>query len=129
VPESTEKIIARLGLNKLVQRVKFGGVVGKQTLLGIATVAGLAVIAWKAESKDVIFIAIAAAVIALTIAVLNFCYARSHPVEAMMEGTEMLVLQHQVLASKSVEPPKSSPVIPNPEGTPPQLNPPLGADQ
>jgi hypothetical protein len=122
------KLLNGLGISKSLQRIKFGGVVGKQSLLGIALVAMLGVVAWKVPSSQALFVAGIAAFIVALIAVLNFCYANKHPVEAMMEGAEVLALQHEVLASKSVEPPRDSRVIPNPEGVPPLLNPPEVAE-
>jgi hypothetical protein len=117
------KIMSQLGISKSLQKIKFGGVVGKQTLLGVIGVFALATIAWKTDAKDALFIAILAAVFLVLIAVLNFTFAHKHPVEAMLEGTEMLALQHQVLAAKSMEISQDSPILPNPGGAPPQLNP------
>ena len=64
--------------------IKFGGVVGKQTLLGIFAVGSLAAIAWRAPPDQVPIIAIGAVVIVLVIAVLNFIFADRHPVEATL---------------------------------------------
>lgn len=73
-------------------------------------------------------IAVIIAVVALAAIILNFVYAHAHPVEAMMEGTEILAWQHQVLAAKYLQAPKDSPVIPNPTGEPPRSNPPEEID-
>jgi hypothetical protein len=103
--------------------------VGKQTLLGVIAVSALAAIAWKAEAKDALLIAIVAAGVVALIAILNFYYSHKHPVEATLEGAEMLALQHQVLAAKSLEPPKDSQIIPNPGGAEPKENPPTEPDK
>jgi hypothetical protein len=122
------KILAQLGLTKSLQRIKFGGVVGKQTLLAMVGVSVLGVIAWRIPSAGLL-IAVLVMILVLTIAGLSFWYAHRHPAEAMLEGAEMLALQHQILAAKSLEPPKDSAIIPNPEGKSPERNPPEGADQ
>ena len=44
-----------------------------------------------------------------------------------MEGAEVLALQHQLAAKNLVAPP-DSPVIPDPKGGPPQLEPPQEPD-
>jgi hypothetical protein len=116
------KVLSQLGLTKSLQRIKFGGVVGKQTLLGIAGMTVLGVIAWKTNANGII-IALLAVFLVLAVAIMNFLYADRHPAEAMLEGLEMVALHHQMLAAKTLEPPSNSPVIPNPEGNPPQLQP------
>jgi hypothetical protein len=121
---SLSKTISKLGLSKSLQKIKFGGVVGKQTLLGLVGVLALAAIARSGGEKDALIIAVLAAVVLILIAVLNYCFADRHPVEAMLEGAEMVALHHQVLAAKSEESlPQDSPVIPNPGGAAPQINP------
>jgi hypothetical protein len=131
MPDSSPlpKWLSQFGLSKTLQRIKFGGVVGKQTLLGIFAVLGLASLGWRASQGDILSIAVIAAIVVLAIAFLNFRYAHSHPAEATLEGTEMLALQHQVMASKFIEPPKDSTIVPNPGGSPPQSNPPGEAEK
>jgi hypothetical protein len=102
------KLFSQLGLSKSLQRVKFGGVVGKQTYLGIFGVGALAVIAFRADSNGALIIGVVAALMVLIIAVMNYIYASNHPVEAMMEGGEMLALQHQQLAAKGLASPPAS---------------------
>ena len=100
---------------------------GKQTLLGIVGAAVLCIIAWRTP-VDGVMIAGMALLLVLVIAGLNFRFADKHPVEAMMEGTEMLALQHQAYAAKTITPPKTSEVIPNPQGNPPENEPTEGPD-
>lgn len=126
---SPSKMLAQLGIGKTLQKIKFGGVVGKQTLLGVLGVFALAVIAWRADAKYAALIGILAAAVLILVAILNFCFAHKHPAEAMLEGTEMLALQHHMLAAKYMDIPQDSPVIPNPGGAEPQLNPPQEIEQ
>jgi hypothetical protein len=129
MPEtSVSKILSKLGVSKSLQRIKFGGVVGKQTLLGVICVIGLAAIAWKAEPSAALIIAVLVVSVVVLIAILNFYYAHKHPAEAMLEGAEMLAFQHHALSTKYEESPPDSPVLPNPGGSPPQLNPPQGTE-
>ena len=59
-----------------------------------------------------------------------FSYAEKHPESATLEGAEIILWQQQVmLAAKNMSPPRESPIIPGPEGMPPQLDPPQGEDQ
>ncbi len=81
---------------------------GKQTYLGIFGVGALAVIAFRADSNGALIIGVVAALMVLIIAVMNYIYASNHPVEAMMEGGEMLALQHQQLAAKGLASPPAS---------------------
>jgi len=103
--------------------------VGKQTLLGVVGAIVLGFMAWRADAKDAWIFGVCALALILVIAFLNFRFADAHPAEAMLEGAEMLALQHQVLAAKSIEAPKDSPVIPDPAGKPPDPNPPEAVDQ
>ena len=57
-------------------------------------------------------------------------YADKHPQSATLEGSEIIAWQQQVISSaaKTIQPPKDSPIIPNPNGPPPQINPPDEAE-
>jgi hypothetical protein len=104
--------------------------VGKQTILGIVTVAVMGVIAFRADVTAIPLLACLAVGVVALIVLANLWYAHHHPAEAMFDGTEMLAFQHQMMAAKSLNPPKEAPVVPNPDGEPPQLNPPdIDAEQ
>jgi hypothetical protein len=126
-PASFANLLNQVGVTKALQKVRFGGVVGKQTLLGIACVIGLAFISWRAEPSAMLWIAILVVVLVGLIAILNFVYANKHPMEATLEGAEIIAWQHHVVASKTAGELPSSNVVPNPEG-PPQLPPAQGED-
>lgn len=102
---------------------------GKQTLLGIFAVSSLAAIAWRATPDQAPIIAIGAVVVVLVIAVLNFIFAHRHPVEATLEGTEVVALQQQAMAAKTFQIPANSPVIPNPGAPLPAIEPPREPEQ
>jgi hypothetical protein len=45
---------SELGLSKTLQRIKFGGVVGKQTLLAVIAAVALAAIGLRADPADIV---------------------------------------------------------------------------
>ncbi len=120
-------VLSQLGLT--FRKIKFGGVVGKQTLLGLIGAGALAVIAWRADPRYAWILGICAAILLLTVAVLNFVYADKHPGEATLEGAEIIAFHHQAFWAKNMTGlPSDSRILPNPDGAPPQLNPPEGVD-
>jgi hypothetical protein len=130
MPDSqrVRKLLSQLGLS--LQKIKFGGVVGKQTLLGVFGALALAVIAWRATPQYAPLLGIIAGILLLTVVVLNFVYANRHPVEATLEGAEMVAFHYQSMAAKNMpEPPSGTHVVPDPSGKPPLLNPPGGTDE
>jgi hypothetical protein len=97
-----------------LRRIKFGGVVGKQAFVTVVSVLSLGGAVWRIES-----VALQTACIVLAFAVamtgllcMSF-YGHRHPVEATLEGTEMVAWQHQVLEVLAA---KAAPSIP--EGPP-----------
>jgi len=126
---SVSKIFSRLGITKSLQRIKFGGVVGKQTLLGLVGAGMLAAIALRADAQTGLVLGVLAGILLILIAVLNFSFANKHPAEAMLEGLEMLAFHHQTRASKTEQLVQNAPLIPNPGGSAPQLNPPDEPEQ
>ncbi len=117
------KIFSQLGISKSLQRIKFGGVVGKQTLLGVIGAGMLTAIALKVGGQPALVLGGLAAALLILVVVLNYRFADKHTAEATLEGLEMVAYQHQTRASKSEEMPQDAPVIPNPVGSVPQLNP------
>lgn len=96
---------------------------GKQTLLGVFVVLMLGAVAWRANQGDLLTIAVLGVGIVGFIAILNFIYATRHPMEAMLEGSEIIAYQHQALAAKFITaPPKETLVIPKPGSAPPQFD-------
>jgi hypothetical protein len=125
---SLHTLISQIGLT--FRRIRFGGVVGKQTLLGVAGAVALTIIAWRSDPRYAWIIGISAAILLLTTVILNFVYADRHPAEATLEGGEIIAYHHEVIAAKNMlEVPKNSPMIPDPDSAPPQLNPPEAAEE
>lgn len=132
LPEPIQTVLSELGISEQsAHRFKFGGVVGKIAIValgGFLATIGVA----KYTSGPIQIIAILA-VLSTTIMTLRwiFSYAEKHPVSATLEGAEIILWRQQqmMLAAKGVTLPKDSPVIPDPHGSPPQLNPTQGEDQ
>jgi len=96
-PSTIRGILSQLGVT--FQRIKFGGVVGKQTLLAIVGVVGLAAIAWRADQGHVWILGIGAIVLVVAVAIMNYVYADKHPAEATLEGAEIIAFHKLELGS------------------------------
>lgn len=95
IPESEtlRSVLSLIGV--AFRKIKFGGVVGKQTILGIIGAVVLAAIAWRTDPKYAWILGIAALALVLTVAILNYTYADRHPGEATLEGAEIIAF-HQL---------------------------------
>lgn len=118
-----------------VQKVRFRGPVGKLALVAVVCVAGLGGIGMRSGSPEVqITCVIAAFLAAVGFGAAILWYSAKYPDQATLEGMEVVVMhQQRAWAAKGMlgAPPDNSLaiVIADPAGTPPQLNPPMGADQ
>jgi hypothetical protein len=133
IPKPLQDLFSQLGLSsESVSKVKFGGIVGKVALIalfGFASTAACMTWAGSLLVKGACLLIIPGTTIWIIWKI--FDYAERNPLPAVMDGAEMLIWQQQqtMLATKSSTPPKESPVIPNPEGAPPQLNPSQESDK
>lgn len=104
VPNELQTIWGKLGLSeRAIHRIRFGGVVGKQALVAFGGLLGLAVLAFRAGSPLLqwgCLITIGAITI-YSITAIGF-HGHKHPVEATLEGGEIIVWKHieQALAIK-----------------------------
>jgi len=132
LPKPVQDILAQFGLSQESTRTfKFGGIVGKISMVALGGfLATIGVAKYTTGSAQIVCVLSVLLTTVLTIRWI-FNYAEKHPTSATLEGAEVILWQQQqmMLASKNVTPPKESPVIPNPEGPPPQLLPPQGEDQ
>lgn len=110
------ELLAKYGIDRRsLTRIKFGGVVGKQALVGIMGVVGLIAVVVKAESPYLlwgcgsgIFLLTIGTIISIAI------HGHQHPLEATLEGGEIVVMQHLrgELAAKGMnQVPESSPML------------------
>jgi len=125
-PPLVQEILSKLGISEQsAHKFKFGGIVGKIALVALGGfIAAIGVAKYTSGLIQAICIL---AVLATTLLVIWWIlrYAEKHPVSATLEGAEIILWQqHQlVLAAKGLAELPESPVIPNPEGAPPQVEP------
>jgi len=118
IPKELSDLLVKAGINeKFIHKFRFGGVVGKMALVSITAMCGLTVIAWRADSPVILGACLAALFIFATISiVLIALHAHRHPLEATLEGAEIVMFHHiqQEFAAKGMpEVPKTTPM---PEG-------------
>src|SRR5437763_205458 len=132
LPKPIRDLLAQLGLSQeSVQKFSFGGIVGKVTLVALGGLTAAVGVAKYTTGITQIVCVVAVLLVTTLIIRWIFDYAKKNPESATLEGTEIILWQQQrlMLAAKDTTPPKESPVIADPKGTPPQLNPSQGADQ
>jgi hypothetical protein len=130
-PNILERIFSGIGISKETTKTfKFGGVVGKLAVISVGGVVGVIGVA-KYTSGIPQLVSILS-VLATTLIVVRWTlnYAEKHPISATLEGAEIILWQQQklLLAAKNLNPPNESPVIPDPQSTPPQAIVPIGDD-
>lgn len=102
-----EQFLGKLGVStKVLQRIRFGGVVGKQALVAVFVALGLAAVAIRTSNPGVLTLCIYGllADAFLAIVAIGF-HGHKHPFEATLEGTEVVAYQHvqQQLAMKGAK--------------------------
>ena len=106
---------------------------GKVTYIALASILAVAgVMAYAGVAWLKVFTAMAILGFALLTIKWILIYADKHPQSATMEGSEIIAWQQHVTeaAAKTIQqPPKNSPIIPNPKSPPPQLDPPEEVEQ
>ncbi len=97
---------------------------GKISLIAIAWIVGVAAcVRWASNSWIQALTVLVLSAVFLIVVHWILAYATAHPQSATLEGAEVILWQRQqiMLAAKNLEIPPQRPVIPNPEGSPPQL--------
>jgi hypothetical protein len=96
--------------SKAFQRIKFGGIVGKLSLLGMVGVAVAGGIGIRASDPHVQMLCVGIDLVILLITGGGIlAYGFKHPDQATLEGTELLAFQQiQQARSKELPAPKSS---------------------
>jgi hypothetical protein len=131
-PKPLQDLLEQFGIShESVHRFRFGGIVGKVALVALGGFA--AAIGIAKYTAGMIQLCVLGGDFATTLLIIHwiFRYAEKHPGSATLEGAEMILWQQQQLsiAAKNMNPPLQSPVIPDPKGSMPQLNPPQEADK
>jgi len=105
-PSILAQILHKTGVAQYFQKFKFGGFVGKLCVFGGIAVVVIGAITFRLHSDWMIFgsvITIGGTVVYVVTRVSSF--ADKHPELAMMEGLEVLRLEHLRLAAKGVQVP------------------------
>ena len=132
LPPSVKELLGQFGISQeAAQRFRFGGIVGKVALVALGGFASVIGVAKYTTGLIQIIAVVAVLVTTLLITRWIFAYAEKYPASATLEGAEVIVWQQQqiMLAAKNTPRLPESQVIPNPGGTPPQLDPPQGVDE
>ena len=95
VPRDFADLLGKFGIDrKSLMKIRFGGVIGKLALVGIGGLGGLTVVAVKADGLLLWACLIAMLVLALSVVSLIAFHGHKHPLEATLEGGEIVVMQH-----------------------------------
>ena len=113
LPPEIEKWLENVGISsKALKRIRFGGVVGKQAIVGVAVALALAIVARQTTDPGVLRLCIGAIVLDcfVVIAAISF-HGHKHPAEATLEGGEVVAWTHvqQEFAAKGVKELPASP--------------------
>jgi len=96
-------------------KIRFGGVVGKQALVAVGGLAGLVVVAFKASDTRLLWgCLIGILLLALMVVVAIGIHGHQHPLEATLEGGEIVVVEqirHDMAAKGVAAIPPSPPVL------------------
>jgi hypothetical protein len=114
LPKELTDLLAKYGVDrKSLTKIKFGGVIGKQALVAISGVVGLAFFAFRAESPYLLW-GCAVGIFALSISTVIAIgiHGHRHPIEATLEGGEVVIVQHlRTEAAKGMEQIPPSPAV------------------
>jgi hypothetical protein len=121
-------LLGRLGLSsETIQKVKFRGVIGKLSLIGIYGVVVLGLIGVRSSDSTVqLILGVLVFVVFIGTVVGILAYSHKHPGEGTLEGTEVILWrQQEILAAKGAGllPPESPKVV-----APGQETEPLGTE-
>lgn len=115
LPKEFFDLLSKFGIDrKSFMKIRFGGVIGKQALVGISGLASLAVVAFRAQNSLLLW-GCGAAIFILTVGVVLAIgiHGHKHPMEATLEGGELVVMQHlrHELAAKGMDQVPASPPV------------------
>jgi|SRR6266850_497551 len=117
LPKELSEWLGKFGIDqKSLMRIRFGGVIGKQALVGVLGVAGIVYVASRSGTNSTLLAGCLIGIFVLTIVVVVAIGVQGdrHPVEATLEGGEIVVVQHlrQEFAAKGMGSiPPSPPIL------------------
>jgi hypothetical protein len=91
-----EQFLSKLGISsKSLQRIRFGGVVGKQALVAVFVAIGLAIVARQTADPSVHRLCIYGLLLDAFLAIVAIgLHGHNHPFEATLEGAEVVAYRH-----------------------------------
>jgi hypothetical protein len=120
LPKEFIDLFGKFGIDKKsLMKIRFGGVIGKQALVGISALAVFIVVALRTQNILLLwgclvgtFLMAASAIVAIAI------QGHKHPLEATLEGAEIVVMEHlrHEVAAKGIDADKIPPSPPVMEG-------------
>lgn len=100
---SVDKVLRSVGISDAVHRIRFGGIVGKLALLGVAGVVGVTVIGARTDDPQVQLVcAVGALVVIVLIGGGILAFGWRYPWQATLEGTEATSAFGQMMAAKGL---------------------------
>jgi hypothetical protein len=120
LPKEFINLFGKFGIDKKsLLKIRFGGVIGKQALVGISAMAVFIVVALKTQNILLLWgCLVGTFLLAVSAIVVIAIHGHNHPVEATLEGGEIVVMQHlrHEMAAKGVDADKIPPEPPIMEG-------------
>jgi hypothetical protein len=117
LPKEFTDLLSRFGIDrKSLMKIRFGGVIGKQALIGVGGLAAMVFVAGRATKDGPLLWACLIGIFVLAVGVVLAIgiHGHRHPLEATLEGGEIVVMQHlrqEVAAKGGVKLPPSPPVM------------------
>ena len=114
LPKEFTEIMEKFGIKPgSLVKVRFGGVVGKISLIIIACLAVLGIIASKSGGTEAILAGCLAVTFLIAIAGIGaiLLHAQKHPLEATLEGGEVVALVQSAMAAKGISVPVNAPLV------------------
>jgi hypothetical protein len=120
LPKEFVDLFGKFGIDKKsLMKIRFGGVIGKQALVGISGMAVFIVVVLRTQNILLLWGCLAGTLLLSVSAIVAIAiHGHQHPVEATLEGGEIVVMQHlrHEMAAKGVDMDKIPPEPPIMEG-------------
>ncbi len=112
-PSLVTQMLESIGAAEYLQRFKFGGVVGKMTVIGLIGLVVIGIIGRNLVGNWAVLggITLAASIIVFVVQTI-YKFADRHPELALFEGAELLRWQQMQIEAKGMQAPKSLPPVP-----------------
>jgi hypothetical protein len=107
LPKEFIDLFGKFGIDKKsLMKIRFGGVIGKQALVCISAMAVIIIVALRTQNILLLWgCLVGTFLLAVSAIVVIAIQGHNHPVEATLEGAEIVVMQHlkNEVAAKGVD--------------------------